>query len=81
MPRRVKPVSREIRAAVGELVIEATWIEYLATKLVTRAGLGLPDDEMSLLQPGSDLFKLAPKGREVRGLAGGRADAIVAGRG
>jgi hypothetical protein len=57
MPRRVKSVSREIRAAIGELVIEVTFMQYLAARLVAVAGLA--DNEMSLLQPRSKPFELA----------------------
>jgi hypothetical protein len=57
MPRRVKSVSREIRAAIGELVIEVTFMQYLAARLVAIAGI--TDNEMSLLRPGSKPFKQA----------------------
>jgi len=30
-------VSREVRAAIGDVVIETTWIEYLVAKLATMA--------------------------------------------
>ena len=59
MPRRVKSVSREIRAAIGELVIEVTFVQYLAARLVAVAGIA--DNEMSLLQPGGKPFELARK--------------------
>ena len=59
MPRSVKSVSREIRAAIGELVIEVTFMQYLAARLVAVAGIA--DNEMSLLQPGGKLLELARK--------------------
>ena len=56
------PVSREVRAAIGDLVIETTWIEYLAARLVRLAGM--TDNEMSLLAPGGKLFKHARRAAE-----------------
>ena len=51
------PVSREVRAAIGDLVIETTWIEYVAARLVRLAGI--TDNEMSLLVSGDKLFNQA----------------------
>lgn len=53
------PVSREVRAAIGGLVIETTWIEYLVARLVVPAGITDTDNKMSLLALGGKLFELA----------------------
>lgn len=59
-------VSREVRAAIGDVVIETTWIEYLVARLAENGrGVGAEgngDGEeyiRSLLSPGhaKDLFK------------------------
>jgi hypothetical protein len=55
-------MSQEVRAAIGGLVIEMTWIEYLAARLVVLAGRR--DNEMELLKPGTGLFKLALQAAE-----------------
>jgi hypothetical protein len=77
IPTRVKSVSHEIRAAIGELVIEVTFMQHLAARLVAVAG-------MLLLQPGSKPFELAQKGaeghRDIQGRPSGRSHAIVAAR-
>ena len=53
------PVSREVQAAIGGLIIDMTWIECLAARLVRLARL--TDNEMSLLAPGGKLIKHARK--------------------
>jgi hypothetical protein len=52
-------ISDEVRAAVGGLAIETTWLEYLAARLAAIAGT--TDNEMALLAPGADVFKQARK--------------------
>jgi hypothetical protein len=49
-------ISDEVRAAVGGLALETTWLEYLA-RLVAIAGL--TDKEMALLAPRAEVFKHA----------------------
>jgi hypothetical protein len=51
-------VSKAVREAVGGLVIETTWLEFLAAGLVVLAGDNT-DDEWDLLLPHRDLFKRA----------------------
>ena len=50
-------ISDEVRAAVGGLALETTWLEYLAARLVAIAGL--TDNEMALLAPRAEVFKHA----------------------
>ena len=50
-------VSPEVRAAVGSLAIETTWLEYLAARLVAIAGR--TENEMALLAPQAKVFKQA----------------------
>jgi hypothetical protein len=52
-------VTSEVRAAVGGLVIETTWLEFLAARLVAIAGD--TKDEMALLRPQQKVFKRARK--------------------
>jgi hypothetical protein len=52
-------VSRDVQAAVGGLVIETTWLEFLAARLVAIAGD--TNDEMALLEPQQKVFKRARK--------------------
>lgn len=51
--------SRDVRAAVGSLVIETTWLEFLAAHLVALAGD--TNDEWALLEPQQKVFKRARK--------------------
>jgi hypothetical protein len=76
MPSSVKPASRAVRAAIGELVIEVTWIQYQAARLVMFAGITADgEDEASLLlMPARDLFRRARQG------AGKLTDTAVADR-
>jgi hypothetical protein len=50
-------VDRETLASVGELVLQTTWLEYLAARMVTIAGR--TDNEMALLATGAHLFEHA----------------------
>ncbi|HEY6685627.1 MAG TPA: hypothetical protein VI094_05395 [Propionibacteriaceae bacterium] len=51
--------SKDVRAAVGGLVIETTWLEFLAPHLVALAGD--TNDEWALLEPQQKVFKRARK--------------------
>jgi len=64
------PDRDEIHAAVGALVIQATWLEYLAARLVARAGR--VQNEMELLKSRKSLF------REARNVAATLPDADLA---
>src|SRR5918995_1819417 len=50
-------VERETLAAVGELVIQTTWLEYVTARLVAIAGR--TDNEMALLKPRGNVFQKA----------------------
>lgn len=52
-------VSRDAQAAIGQLVVEVTYMEFLAAFLAGRACL--VDNEMQLLKPGGEVFKVAAK--------------------
>ena len=52
-------MTTEIKAAVGGLALEATWLEYLAALLVKIAGE--TTNEMELLAPQGEVFKRARK--------------------
>lgn len=52
-------VNRDTLAAVGELVLQTTWLEYLAAQLVVIAGK--TDNEMALLATGAQVFQQAQK--------------------
>jgi hypothetical protein len=52
-------VTTEIKAAVGGLALETTWLEYLAALLVKIAGD--TTNEMALLAPQGEVFKRARK--------------------
>ena len=49
--------SKEVRAAVGSLAIQATWLEFLTARLVAIAGD--TTNEMALLAPRAEVFKAA----------------------
>ncbi len=53
-------VSRAVREAVGGLVIQTTWLEFLAAQLVVLAGDNT-DDEWDLLERRQELFGRARK--------------------
>jgi hypothetical protein len=59
MSNRLVARGAETLAAIGELVLQTTWLEYLAARLVTIAGL--TDNEMALLAPHAHVFQQARK--------------------
>jgi hypothetical protein len=62
-------VSREVRAAIGDVVVETTWIEYLVARLAEMGRrVGCEDNEdgeeyiRSLLRPSVPRISSKPRG-------------------